>query len=178
MKNYQSKLLYFFLIAAFLYSCKEENFEPDFFRNEIIESFVFETGIGAVCLVDTSLLNEVKSWQGQGDYPGIDEWATAKIPNHIDLLGGLPGQSEFYTIEKTLIDSDTLKVQYWESLQVKENPTFGYRTMVGVFEFKDSLVVAIAKTLANSQYGSGGAWQIYVENYNEVLMVLDTVYLN
>lgn len=131
-----------------------------------------------MCVVDTSLLNEVESWQEKGDYPGVDNWAKVKIPNQIDLFGGLPGQSEFYTIGKTLIESDTLKVQYWESLQVKENPQFGYRTMVGVFEFQDSLLVAIAKTLANPQYGSGGAWQIYVENYNEVLMVMDTVFLN
>lgn len=178
MKNYSSKLLYLFLIAAILYSCKEENFEPEYFPNEIIESFRLETGIGAVCVVDATLLHEVESWQGQGDYPGVDNWATAKIPGHIDLLGGLPGQSEFYTIEKTLIESDTLKVQYWESLQVKENAQFGYRTMVGVFEFQDSLVVAIAKTLANPQYGSGGAWQIYIENYKSVLLVMDTVYLN
>jgi hypothetical protein len=69
-------------------------------------------------------------------------------------------------------------VDYWESLQVKAHPEFGYRAMVGVFDIKnDSIVVAISKTLANPQYGAGGAWQIYVGNFDEVLLVLDTIYL-
>ncbi len=70
-----------------------------------------------------------------------------------------------------------MKVVYWESLQVKENTQYGYRTLVGVFDITDTIVVAIAKTLANSQYGEGGAWQIYVENFQGDLIITDTIHL-
>lgn len=60
---------------------------------------------------------------------------------------------------------------------MKANPEFGYRPMVGVFDIKDSIVVAISKTLANLQYGAGGGWQIYVEDFTTDLVVFDTIYL-
>ena len=110
-------------------------------------------------------------------YPGVDNWVTTKIPNNIDLFGGLPGQSEYYTIDQTIIDADTMQVDYWESLQVKPHPEFGYRPMVGVFDITDTIVVAISKTLANTQYGEGGVGQIYVANFNDFLIVMDTIYL-
>lgn len=178
MKMSSWKIIYILLLSLFLYSCSYEFIvEPQPVTNNVLESFRTETGIGAVYVVDTSLLNTVISWQGHGDYPGVDDWTTAKVPNTFDLYGGLPGQSEYYTIDQTLVDSDTIQFVYWESLQVKKHPEFGYRSMVGVFEIRDSIIVAIAKTLANPQYGDGGAWQIYVENFNDVLSVFDTIYL-
>lgn len=177
MKKNNWKLIYVLLLFVFLYSCEKDKFEPQVITNEIIESFRSETGLDAVYVMDTSLLNTVISWQGHGDYPGVDDWATAKIPNNFDLFGGLPGQSEYYTIDQTIIDADTIQVDYWESLQVKAHPQFGYRPMVGVFQVQDTIVVAISKTLANPQYGEGGAWQIYVEHFTMDLMVIDTIYL-
>ncbi|MFK7796344.1 MAG: hypothetical protein AB8E82_02745 [Aureispira sp.] len=162
------------LIALGAVSCQETN---DVLTNPVIEAFRSDTGIDAVWVSDTTLLNTVKGWQGSGDYPGVDDWAIATIPAGLDLYGGLPGQSEYYTIEQTLIDADTMKTPYWESLQVKAHPTFGYRPMVGVFDLNQVTTVAIARTLANPQYGNGGAWQIYVENYGTDLTVLDTVTL-
>ncbi len=170
--------IYLFFISLGFISCEKDKIDPQPLTNEIIDAFASETGLGAVYFVDTTLLNDVISWQGQGDYPGVDDWTTAKIPGNFDLYGGLPGQSEYYTISKTISDSDTIMVDYWESLQVKAHPQFGYRSMVGVFDIiNDSIVVAISKTLANSQYGAGGAWQIYVGNFNEVLQANDTIYL-
>ncbi len=165
------------MFLTFLYSCKKEKLEHPILFNETLESFYTETGIKALYVLDTSLLNAVKSWQGKGDYPGVDNWTTAKIPHDFDLYGGLPGQSAYYTIDQTLIASDTMKVAYWKSLQVKENVQFGYRPMVGVFDIRDSLIVAISKTLANPQYGAGGGWQIYVEDFSTDLFILDTIYL-
>ncbi len=49
--------------------------------------------------------------------------------------------------------------------------------MVGVYDITDTIVVAISKVLANKQYGEGGALQIYVENFNKALIVMDTIYL-
>ncbi len=177
MKINSWKIFHLLLVLAFFYSCNEEQVDLLPVTNEIVESFRAETGINAVYVVDTSLFNTVVSWQGQGDYPGVDDWAIAKIPNDFQLLGGLPGQSEYYTINQTIIETDTMQVVYWESLQVKEHPEFGYRSMVGVFNMSDTIIVAISKALENTQYGEGGAWQIYVENFNDDLIVTDTIYL-
>jgi hypothetical protein len=177
-KMNKSKIIHILLLSTIIYSCTKDTVEPTPVTNEVIESFISETGLVAVYVLDTSLLNTVISWQGQGDYPGVDDWATAKVPNNFELYGGLPGQSEYYTINQTLTDADTMQVVYWESLQVKPSDSFGYRPWVGIFDIKkDTIVVAIAKTLANPQYGEGGAWQLYVENYNEVLTITDTVSL-
>ncbi len=176
MKKYLIKLTYL-LLAAALFSCTNYRVGHRTAPKSIIKSFIIETGINAISATDTALLNAVKSWQGKGDYPSIDNWTTVKIPDNFDLYGGLPGQSEYYSIDQTVVAADTIKAPYWKSLQVKAHPQFGYRTMVGVFDIKDSIIVAIAKTLANPQYGDGGAWQIYVEDYNDALMVIDTIYL-
>lgn len=161
-------------IILTLASCKETD---AILTNTVIEDFRAETGIDAVWVTDTALLNTVEGWQGSGDYPGVDEWAIATVPAGLDLYGGLPGQSEYYTIAQTLIDADTVKVAYWESLQVKAHPTFGYRPNVGVFDLNAVTTVAIARTLANPQFGVGGAWQIYVEDYSTDLTALDTIIL-
>lgn len=177
MKKSNLRIFILLALALSFIACDKSEHQPELVTNEIVESFRTETGLLAVFVLDTALLNSVTAWQGQGEYPGVDQWATVKILNNFDLYGGLPGQSEYYTIGSTLTLADTLQQNYWESLQVKENLQFGYRPMVGVFEMKDTLVVALAKTLANPQCGSGGAWQIYVKNFAEDLIVLDTVYL-
>lgn len=164
----------FALIVLTVVSCKDDD---EMLTNSVIEDFRAETGIDAIWVSDTTLLSTVEGWQGSGDYPGVDEWATATIPAGLDLYGGLPGQSEYYTIDQTLIDADTMQVPYWESLQVKAHPTFGYRPDVGIFDLNAITTVAISRTLANPQFGTGGAWQIYVENYEADLTVLDTIIL-
>lgn len=164
--------LFAFLVLS-LTACQEN----ELVTNAVIEAFKADTGIDAVWVSDTTLLNTVKGWQGSGDYPGVDEWAIATIPAGLDLYGGLPGQSEYYTIAETLTEADTMKVAYWESLQVKAHPTFGYRSDVGIFDVNATTTVAIARTLANPQYGAGGAWQIYVENFGTDLTALDTIAL-
>ena len=146
-------------------------------NDSLIFEFRKQCDIDAKAVIDTSVLNTARRWQGQGNYPGVDYWVTAKIPNHIKLYGGLPGQSAFYSVSNTVRLADTLQTVYWKSLQVQENPTFGYRPWVGVFEVKDTLIVAIAKTQANPQFGKGGAWQLYVKDYVKSLVVQDTIRL-
>lgn len=181
MKNFnrvfKSYYLGLFILLSFsLTSCSNDD-DDNSIANSVIENFRTSTGINAISITDTALLNTVKGWQGQGDYPGVDNWEIATIPAGLDLYGGLPGQSEYYTIGQTIIDADTMKAPYWESLQVKAHPTFGYRPMVGVFDVKENITVAIAKTLKNPQFGDGGAWQIYVADYGLDLTVMDTLYL-
>jgi filamentous hemagglutinin len=88
-----------------------------------------------------------------------------EIPANTMLYGGLPGQSEFYSVEQSLKKVNYDKAKYWESLQVAPHPTFGFRPKVGEYSVNIKIKVAIAKTLANPQYGVGGAWQVFVENY-------------
>lgn len=171
------KIISILFLSMFILSCEKDIEKSRPLPNEVIEIFRSETGIGAVYVTDTSLLNAVISWQGHSDYPGVDDWATVKIPDNFQLYGGLSGQSEYYTIDQTLMDADTIQCVYWGSLQVKKHPEYGYRPWVGVYEIQDSVVVAISKILANPQYGKGGAWQIYVKNYKELIKVIDTVSL-
>lgn len=144
---------------------------------EVFSSFCKETGIKATLEQDRQLIRKAKRWQGRGNYPGVDKWTTIKIGNATHLLGGLPGQSQFYTIRQTLVSSDTIKNKYWKSLQVKPNDTLGYRSMVATYQFQDSLVVALSKVTSNPAYGKGGAWQLYVEDFKNLLIPMDTINL-
>jgi filamentous hemagglutinin len=127
------------------------------------------TGINAIITTDDVLLSKAASWQGTGSYPGIDDWQIFEIPAGTKLYGGLPGQSEFYSVEKTLIDANYNRETFWESLQVIEHPQFGFRPKVGEYLVNSNIKVAVSKTLANPQHGVGGAWQIFVENFSESL---------
>ena len=142
-------------------------------NSEIFKTFKKDFGISAIKEVDNiPLLNKIRSWQGVGDYPGIDDWIIVKIPRGTKIYGGLPGQTEFYSIEKSLRDVGYDMKKYWQSLQVKENEKLGYRTKVGEFELLHDLEVGIAKTLNNPQFGVGGAWQIFVENFKKDLSLI------
>ena len=172
--RYMYHLCLFALIVLSAVSCQNDD---EVLTNPIVEEFKADTGIDATWVPDMTLLNTAEGWQGSGDYPGVDDWATATIPAGLDLYGGLPGQSEYYTIDQTLIDADTMQVPYWESLQVLAHPTFGYRPYVGIFDLNQETTVVISRTLANPQHGSGNAWQIYVENFTTDLTILDTITL-
>ena len=81
MKNFKLFLL-LFLVFGFV-ACKKD--EAPVLTNAVIEDFRSSTGIDAVYQVDTTLLNTVEGWQGVGAYPGVDEWATAVIPNDFEF---------------------------------------------------------------------------------------------
>ena len=135
------------------------------FVNTWINSFKNATGIKVKKVIDNILLAKVKSWQGSGSYPGIDAWEIFEIPAGTKLYGGLPGQSEFYSVEKSLLDVNFNKANYWNSLQVSAHPQIGYRPKVGEYIVNSTIKVAISKTLANPQHGSGGAWQVFVDDF-------------
>ena len=179
MKKYILKPIYFALLVVIISSCDKDSVAPPPTTNEVIEEFRAETGLAATYVIDTRLLENAKGEQGNAEYPGVDNWATAKIPIDIVLFGGLPGRSTFYTIRNTVIDADTIQRAYWEMLQVKEDTARHYRKMVGLFKVKgnDPIIVAISKVTENFMYGAGGAWQIYVEDYGDVLIVEDAICL-
>ena len=135
------------------------------------------SGIKAIEAVDDSLLLKAKRWQGSGNYPGIDTWQVFEIPAHTRLYGGLPGQSEFYSIEQSLKAVNNNKVKYWESLQVAPNPTMGFRPKVGEFSLNISTKVAVSITLANPQFGKGGAWQVFLIDFQQKLTKINEIIL-
>jgi hypothetical protein len=133
----------------------------------LLLAFKTQTGINAIHATDDSLLIKAKRWQGSGNYPGVDAWEVFEIPANTKLYGGLPGQSEFYSVEESLLDVKYNKVKYWKSLQVAPHPTFGYRPKVGEYTVNAVIKVAVSKTLANPKYGQGGAWQVFVDDYTK-----------
>jgi hypothetical protein len=151
-------------------------------QNNLTDSVVLclykETGLIVSVQVDTVLLYEIRNWQGKGYYPGTDSWVICELPDSTVLLGGLPGQTEFYTLPQTLENSNFSKNIYWTSLQVMAHPQFGYRSEIGEFILKGKQKAAISKTLANPQFGPGGAWQIYLPNYQSSLLKIQIHKLN
>jgi hypothetical protein len=141
----------------------------------LLLAFKIETGISATQATDDSLLIKAKRWQGSGNYPGVDAWEVFEISANTKLYGGLPGQSEFYSVEKSLLDVNYDKVKYWESLQVAPHPTFGYRPKVGEYTVNVLIKVAVSKTLANPKYGQGGAWQVFVNDYTKTLTFIKEI---
>lgn len=135
------------------------------------------SGIQAIEASDDSLLIKAKRWQGSGNYPGVDNWQVFEIPTQTRLYGGLPGQSEFYSIEQSLKAMNNNKVKYWESLQVAPHPTFGYRPKVGEYLLNTPTKVAVSITLANPPFGEGGAWQVFINDFQHKLTFVKEINL-
>lgn len=162
-------------VSILLFACTQKaNLSQS---NSLLYAFKTQTGINAAQATDDSLLIKAKRWQGSGNYLGVDAWEVFEISANTKLYGGLPGQSEFYSVEKSIVDVNFDKVKYWESLQVAQHPTFGYRPKVAEY-FANSLIkVAVSKTLANPKYGQGGAWQVFVDNYSKKITFVKEILL-
>jgi hypothetical protein len=152
-------------VSIFVFACTQKAIPSQ--SNNLLLAFKTQTGINATQATDDSLLIKAKRWQGSGNYPGVDAWEVFEIAANTKLYGGLPGQSEFYSIEKSLLDANYDKVKYWQSLQVAPHPTFGFRPKVGEYTINTPIKVAVSKTLANPKHGQGGAWQVFVDNYTK-----------
>jgi filamentous hemagglutinin len=183
----KQKLL-LFLIASIVFACNPKSIPTNTSvgtnssvssKNaySLLPEFRNISGIQAIEAVDDSLLIKAKRWQGSGNYPGVDNWQVFEIPANTRLYGGLPGQSEFYSIEQSLKAVNNNKVKYWESLQVAPNPTMGFRPKVGEFLLNSSTKVAVSITLANPQFGKGGAWQVFVVDFKNKLTKIKEINL-
>ncbi|MEN9918690.1 MAG: hypothetical protein RL662_1126 [Bacteroidota bacterium] len=128
-------------------------------------------------VIDDKLLSKAKLWQGKGNYPGVDDWIVYEIPAGTKLYGGLPGQSEFYSLENALVNSNYSKASFWQSLQVAPHKTYGYREKVGEYVLTKPCRVAISKTLANPQHGNGGAIQVFVDDFTGNLKLENEIIL-
>ena len=99
----------------------------------------------------------------------VDEWSFQTLPKGATVYGGLPGQSSFYASSDALGMINSGKNLYWQYLQVKPHPFFGYRPTVGEFVLKQDVLVPTAKVNANPHLGSGGAQQFVISNFNSRL---------
>lgn len=166
------RILLSLFVSISIFACTQKAIPS---QNSLLFSFKTQTGINATQATDDSLLIKAKRWQGSGNYPGIDAWEVFEISANTKLYGGLPGQSEFYSVEKSLLDVNFDKIKYWESLQVAPHPTFGFRPKVAEYFVNMVIKVAVAKTLANPQYGQGGAWQVFVDDYTKKITFIKEI---
>jgi hypothetical protein len=163
-------LLPFLFIVIFVYSCSNNGVGPEnTYYWELIE-FNRVSDFNAHIVEDTAVIAHAKSGQGHGSYPGVDDWFSVRIDSGVTVWGGLPGQSSYYSIIATYDSANGEKVAYWKLLQVKPHPVFGYRPYIGGYRLTKTIHAAISRTLANSQYGDGGGWQIYIQNYHTDLL--------
>ncbi|WP_109077890.1 RHS repeat-associated core domain-containing protein [Aggregatibacter kilianii] len=120
---------------------------------------------------------QAAGWQGKGKYPGVDDWTNTTLPEGTRLIGGRPGQSQYYTTESGFKASGGNKTQLWEGLQVEPHPVHGYRGQFGVYEVTSPTRVATASTLANPQYGAGGLPQVFMPEFRTNLRLIEVINL-
>jgi hypothetical protein len=109
--------------------------------------------------------------QGKGSYLGIDNWRNITLSEGQTVVGGLPGQSNFYTTLSGLNRSELLKSRLWEGLQVSPHPQFGFRSQVGIYKVINNTPSAFGTTYANSQFGAGGLPQLFIPNINNLQLI-------
>lgn len=117
------------------------------------------------------------SWQGNDPYPGIDLWRNIVLKKGTLIVGGLPGQGNFYstfsTIRRANLDADRI----FKGLQVRPQLTPGpmgsklhlHRYKLGIFKVKEDIPAAFGRAVRNSQFGIGGFSQIYIEDFKNTL---------
>ncbi len=118
---------------------------------------------------NSSLL--ARSWQGSGNYPGVDNWRNIVLNEGKYVVGGLPGQSNYYTTLNGLRRSGLNTEKLWQGLQVSPHPQFGYRNSVGIYRVPSRTNAAFGTTYANPQFGLGGLPQIYIPNYSHLTLI-------
>ena len=112
-----------------------------------------------------------RSWQGKGNYPGVDSWRNITLNEGTLVVGGLPGQTEYYSTMKSLERINFVKDDFWMGLQVKPHDIFGYRQDIGVFRVSYDTPAAFGTTYANPQFGGGGLPQLFVPDYSSFELI-------
>ncbi len=130
------------------------------------------------------------SFQGQGNYPGVDPLQNRTL-NPGERVYGLVDQngrpSGYYVRESELqsfLQNGGTRESYNQGLQIRPgnnpgsrsaarpygygDPTnpFGYRSELRAFEPTQPIEVAQGPTVANPQYGRGGMEQVYTDAFN------------
>ncbi|WP_323740825.1 LysM peptidoglycan-binding domain-containing protein [Caenimonas koreensis] len=103
---------------------------------------------------------------------GADEWRLTTLKAGDRVIGGLPGQSSYYTSAATLEASKGSRATLFQSLQVARHPELGYRPMVGEYEVVKSATVPTGVTTANPGHGSGGGDQFFIRHFQASLKLI------
>ncbi|MBL0166275.1 MAG: hypothetical protein IPP85_03640 [Propionivibrio sp.] len=106
-----------------------------------------------------------------------DQWSMTTLPAGSRVYGGIPGQSAYYTTEGALTSAGLGRESLFQSLQVTPHPVFGYRPQMGVYELTSDLSIPSGIVRANPTFGSGGATQYFIRDYNNQLRLLNTINL-
>ena len=125
-------------------------------------------GVGAKGVNPAKLARES---QGKGTYSGVDNWRNINLRDGKYVVGGLPGQSNYYSTLSGLNRSGLSKNNLFQGLQVSKHPQFGYRGQVGIYRVNGNTPAAFGTTYANPQFGSGGLPQIFIPDYSGLKLI-------
>ena len=106
-----------------------------------------------------------------------DAWSMINLCRGDVVYGGIPGQSVYYTSERTFLASGFNRDALFQSLQVRADPILGYRPSVGMYEVTKNIRVPYGIVNANPGLGSGTGEQFYVNNFSNVLKLVDRIKL-
>ena len=120
----------------------------------------------------TGPAGQARAWQGQGSYPGVDDWRNVTLQAGDIVYAGAPGESPFFTTGQAVATSGGQSATLFQSLQVAPHPTLGYRPGVTLYLVTDETPAATASTTANPQFGPGGAQQFFIPDRGNLQPVL------
>lgn len=107
--------------------------------------------------------------QGGPRYPGIDKWEDSMVKAGEIVYRGEPNGTNYVTDYETITKAGRQKRALFESLQVEENPKFGFRKqMTGYMSTRD-IPASRSFVTENPQFGPGGANQKFIPNSNELI---------
>ena len=101
-------------------------------------------------------------------YGGVDAWTMTTLPQGSIVYGGLPGQSAFYTNASAVVDSGVNASNLFGTLQVAPDAAVGFRPAMGIYEVTSDIDVPTSLTMANPQFGPGGATQFYITDWGKL----------
>ncbi len=111
------------------------------------------------------------TWQKNAEL-GVDTWRNITLNEGSYVVGGLPGQSNFYTTISGLNRSGLNKSAFWDGLQVPPSTKgLGLRPQVGIYEVPGNTSAAFGTTYANPTLGAGGLPQIFIPDYSKLKLI-------
>lgn len=102
------------------------------------------------------------SWQGKGNYPGVDAWTDTVLKKGTLVAHGAPGTSNFVTSLGDVEASKGSRSAMFGALQVAPHPEKGFRPGMTVCELTADTAAAKSTVLANPQHGPGQAKQYFI----------------
>jgi len=104
-----------------------------------------------------------------------DNWSMVTLPKGTILYGGLPGQSAYYTDISALTNAGYDSATLFQSLQVRPHDVFGYRPEMGAYILNSDVRIPAGTVQANPGFGSGGANQYFIQQYQKYLELKDRI---